>query len=230
MALQIPVEKVQTPPAMQLADFDFELPPSLIALRPAEPRDSARLLVVRPGERLEDRVFSDLPELLRPGDVLVLNDTRVIPARLFGRRTRGELVVSVEATLHRRVGADRWTAFMRPGKRLAVGDRIVFGYPEDRACALSTLGAIVADKGEGGEVTLAFDLAGPDLDLAIEDRGVMPLPPYIAAQRAEDDQDRRDYQTLYAREPDRSPRRRPGSTSRPSCWSGLRRPASPSSS
>jgi len=186
---------------MQLADFDFDLPPSLIALRPAEPRDAARLLVVRPGDRLEERVFSDLPDLLRPGDALVLNDTRVIPARLFGRRARGESAVKVEATLHRRLAPDRWSAFMRPGKRLAAGDRVVFGFPDDHACALAGLGATVIDKGDGGEVTLAFDLAGPDLDLAIEDRGVMPLPPYIAAHRAEDDQDRRDYQTLYAREP-----------------------------
>jgi S-adenosylmethionine:tRNA ribosyltransferase-isomerase len=195
------MEKVQTPPAMQLADFDFDLPQSLIALRPVEPRDAARLLVVRPGESLQDRLFSDLPSLLRPGDALVLNDTRVIPARLFGRRARGASVVRIEATLHRRVAADRWTAFMRPGKRLAFGDRILFGHEADRACAVSALGAAVADKGEGGEVTLAFDLTGPDLDRAIEECGVMPLPPYIAAQRAEDDQDRRDYQTLYAREP-----------------------------
>src|SRR5579859_5703845 len=110
---------------MQLADFDFDLPTDLIALRPAEPRDAARLLVVRPGERLEDWVFGDLPDLLRPGDALVLNDTRVIPARLFGRRARGETVVAVEATLHRRLAPHRWSAFVRPGKRLAVGDRVV---------------------------------------------------------------------------------------------------------
>lgn len=189
-----------TPPAMHVADFDFDLPQSLIALRPAEPRDAARLLVVGADGRLEDRVFSDLPDLLRPGDVLMLNDTRVIAARLFGRRIRGESVVKVEATLHRHLSPSRWTAFVRPGKRLAEGDLVVFGYPEDRACALSGLSATVAAKGEAGEVTLAFELAGPDLDLAIEDRGVMPLPPYIAAHRAEDDRDRRDYQTLYARE------------------------------
>jgi S-adenosylmethionine:tRNA ribosyltransferase-isomerase len=186
---------------MQLADFDFDLPPDRIALRPAEPRDAARLLVVGPGGALEDRVFGDLPELLRPGDALVLNDTRVIPARLFGRRARGESAVAVEATLHRRLAPERWSAFMRPGKRLAVGDRVVFGFPEDRACTLSGLGATVAAKGKGGEVTLAFDLAGPVLDEAIEDHGAMPLPPYIAARRAEDERDRRDYQTLYAREP-----------------------------
>ena len=186
---------------MQLADFDFDLPPDLIALRPAEPRDAARLLTVGPDGGREDRVFSDLPTLLRPGDALVLNDTRVIRARLLGRRTRTESAVAVEATLHRRLAPDRWSAFMRPGKRLALGDRIVFGFPEDRACALSGLGATVAAKGEGGEVTLAFDLSGPDLDQAIEDHGQMPLPPYIAARRKEDERDRRDYQTLYAREP-----------------------------
>jgi S-adenosylmethionine:tRNA ribosyltransferase-isomerase len=131
---------------------------------------------------------------------VVFNDTKVIAARLFGVRERDGGAVAVEATLHRRLSPHRWTAFMRPGKRLAVGDRVAFGYPEDRACALSVLAATVAAKGEDGEVTLAFDLAGPDLDLAIDDRGVMPLPPYIAAQRAEDDQDRRDYQTLYARQ------------------------------
>ena len=185
---------------MQLADFDFDLPPDRIALRPVEPRDAARLLVVRPEEGLENRVFSELPGLLRPGDALVLNDTRVIPARLFGRRARGESAVAVEATLHRRLARDRWSAFMRPGKRLAAGDRVVFGSPEDRACTLSGLGATVAGKGEGGEVILAFDLAGADLDQAIEDLGQMPLPPYIAARRAEDEQDRRDDQTTYARE------------------------------
>ena len=186
---------------MQLADFDFDLPTSLIALRPAEPRDAARLLVVRPGEGLEDRVFRDLPDLLRPGDALVLNDTRVIPARLFGRRLRGETSVAVEATLHRRLAPERWSAFMRPARRLAVGDRVVFGFPEDRACTLSGLGATVAARGEGGEITLTFDLTGPALDDAIDDHGAMPLPPYIAARRAEDERDRRDYQTLYAREP-----------------------------
>ena len=143
--------------------------------------------------------MADLPDLLRPGDALVFNDTRVIAARLTGRRFRGSDVCAVQATLHRRLDAARWTAFMRPGKRLAVGDRIVFGEPADRACLLSTLDAVVEAKGADGEVTLAFDLAGPDLDLAIADRGAMPLPPYIAARRAEDERDRIDYQTVYAR-------------------------------
>ena len=178
---------------MKLSDFDFTLPEDRIALRPAEPRDSARLLVVADGA-LEDRRVSDLPAYLKPGDVLVFNDTRVIPARLNGVRTRGDSVVAVEATLHRRRSADRWTAFMKPGKRLKPGDRVRFGP------SAAALDATVIDKGDGGEVTLGFDLSGPDLDAAIAAVGMMPLPPYIAAKRPEDERDRSDYQTIYARE------------------------------
>ena len=186
---------------MQLSDFDFELPPERIALRPASPRDAARLLVVRPGEALEDRVVADLPELLSPGDMLVFNDTRVIPARLSGVRTReGGQEVAVEATLHKRLDPSRWTAFLKPGKRLRPGDRLRFGAREDGVCLLGTLDATLEAKGEGGEATLAFDLSGPILDEAIRETGVMPLPPYIAAKRPEDDRDRADYQTVYARE------------------------------
>jgi S-adenosylmethionine:tRNA ribosyltransferase-isomerase len=185
---------------MQLADFDFDLPEDRIALRPASPRDAARLLVVPPDGPLEDLRVSNLPGLLRAGDILVLNDTRVIPARLKGVRTREASRVAVEATLHRRLSAHVWTAFMRPGKRLAAGDRVSFGEAQDRACFLGDLDATVKGKGEGGEVTLAFDLAGPDLDAAIAERGAMPLPPYIAARRPEDAQDRADYQTVYAEE------------------------------
>ena len=177
---------------MRLSDFDFELPDASIALRPAAPRDSARLLVVRPGEPLEDRIVSDLPSFLRPGDALVFNDTRVIPARLDGTRERDDQVVVVEATLHRRLSPHTWTAFMRPGKRLKIGDRVRFGP--------GALEAAITAKGEGGEVTLAFDLSGPDLDVAIATHGHVPLPPYIASKRAEDAQDRADYQTVYARE------------------------------
>jgi S-adenosylmethionine:tRNA ribosyltransferase-isomerase len=183
---------------MRLSDFDFELPDDRIALRPAEPRDASRLLVVEPG-RLEDRLVRDLPDLLREGDALVLNDTRVIPARLAGVRTRDGSAVRVEATLHQRRGASRWSAFMKPGKRLKVGDRISFGETSDRACLLGALDARVEAKDVDGEVTLAFDLSGPILDEAIAERGVMPLPPYIAARRAEDDRDRRDYQTIFAK-------------------------------
>jgi len=185
---------------MQLSDFDFELPDDRIALRPANPRDSARLLLVQPGEAVQDLRVSDLPALLRAGDVLVLNDTRVIPARLKGRRLREGSNVGVEATLHKRLSPSRWSAFMKPGKKLAPGDRVHFGAMEDRACFLAALDATVVEKGEGGEVILSFDLAGPDLDAAISERGAMPLPPYIAAKRGEDEQDRADYQTVYADE------------------------------
>ncbi|TAJ74009.1 MAG: tRNA preQ1(34) S-adenosylmethionine ribosyltransferase-isomerase QueA [Phenylobacterium sp.] len=185
---------------MQLADFDFHLPEERIALRPASPRDSARLLLVEPGAPLRDLQVRDLPGLLRAGDVLVVNDTRVIPARLKGFRLRGESRIAVEATLHQPRSGHVWTAFMRPGKKLAVGDRLVFGESDDRACFLGSLDATVEAKGEGGEVTIAFDLSGPDLMAAIAERGMMPLPPYIAAKRGEDEQDRTDYQTVYAAE------------------------------
>lgn len=185
---------------MQLSDFDFDLPDDHIALRPAIPRDSARMLLVQAGAPLKDLTVADLPAQLHAGDVLVLNDTRVIPARLKGRRARENSNVAVEATLHKRLSPSRWSAFMKPGKKLAPGDRVRFGSTADRACLLGVLDATVIEKGEGGEVTLAFDLAGPDLDAAIAERGAMPLPPYIAAKRGEDAQDRADYQTVYADE------------------------------
>ena len=189
-----------TSPFMTLADFDFHLPDDRIALRPASPRDSARLLLVEPGAPLRDLQVRDLPGLLRAGDVLVVNDTRVIPARLKGFRLRGESRIAVEATLHQPRSGHVWTAFMRPGKKLSVGDRLVFGETGDRACLLGSLDATVQAKGEGGEVTIAFDLSGPDLVAAIAERGVMPLPPYIAAKRPVDAQDLADYQTVYAAE------------------------------
>ena len=191
---------------MRVADFDFDLPETLIALRPVTPREAAKLLVVRPGEGMADLTVGDLPLLLRAGDALVFNDTRVIPARLEGRRdARADgggdgHAVAVEATLHKRLAPDRWTAFMRPGKRLKVGDRIRFGATGDSACQGAALDATLVSKVDGGEVELAFDLTGADLDIAINARGHMPLPPYIAAKRPEDDQDRSDYQTVYARE------------------------------
>lgn len=191
---------------MRLSDFDFDLPEDRIALRPAEPRDAARLLVVRPGQPFADHVVRELPDFLRPGDAMVFNDTRVIPARLSGlregRTTGGGdgAPVAVEATLHRRLTPDRWSAFMRPGKRLKVGDRVAFGARDDRACEADRLDATVAEKHEGGEVVLAFDLSGPDLDIGVARHGDMPLPPYIAAKRGEDERDRADYQTVYARE------------------------------
>ena len=174
---------------MQLSDFDFELPEDRIALRPAEPRDSARLLQVRPGGVLSDHTVRGLPSLLRSGDILVVNETRVIPARLRGRRLRASSDIAVEATLHQRVSEGTWRAFMRPGKKIAEGDELWFG----------DLSARVAAKGEAGEFTLDFAVAGPDLDAAIARVGEMPLPPYIASKRRQDDRDRSDYQTVYAR-------------------------------
>jgi S-adenosylmethionine:tRNA ribosyltransferase-isomerase len=181
---------------MQLSDFDFDLPPARIALRPADPRDAARLLVVDGGGHLADRVFRDLPDLLRPGDVLVLNDTRVIAARLAGRREREGASAAVSATLHKRLSLSRWAAFVRPAKRLRAGETIVFGEAD-----VGALTARIESRGEGGEMELAFDREGADLDQAIARLGAMPLPPYIASRRGEDDQDRRDYQTVFAREP-----------------------------
>ena len=166
--------------------FDFDLPPDRIALRPVAPRDAARLLVVRPGgtPELEDRGVRDLPDLLQPGDALVVNDTKVIPARLNGRRIgRGETSRAIEATLHRRLDGSRWRAFVRPAKRLQAGDVVRFG-DEGKVCFLGQLDATVEEKGEGGEVTLAFAFHGAVLDQAIAERGDMPLPPYIASRRA----------------------------------------------
>ena len=184
---------------MRVDLFDFDLPEDRIALRPAEPRDSARLLVVKPGEALSDRIVRDLPSLLRPGDLMVFNDTKVIPAQLVGMRRRGEAVAQVDATLHMRVAPDLWLAFMRPGKRVAAGDRIHFGH-DGNSCFLGALDATVIEKREGGEVLLAFDVSGPFLDEALRAVGHIPLPPYIASKRPDDERDRSDYQTVYARE------------------------------
>jgi S-adenosylmethionine:tRNA ribosyltransferase-isomerase len=181
--------------------FDFELPPDRVALRPVSPRDAARLLVVRPGTaaELDDRGVRDLPELLAPGDALVFNDTRVIPARLRGRRIgRGE-DARIEATLTRRVDGSHWRALVRPAKKLQEGDVVRFG-EEGKVCFLGQLDATVAAKGDDGEVTFAFAFHGPVLDQAIDERGDMPLPPYIASRRAPDERDRADYQTMFARD------------------------------
>ena len=172
--------------------FDFELPEDRIALRPAAPRDAARLLVVREdGVRAHARV-RDLPELLRAGDVLVVNDTKVMPVRLAGRRAareEGGAGAEIEVTLVKRIAPDRYRAYARPAKRLRVGDRVRLG--ED-------LEADVCAR-EGGEIELAFDRAGAALDAAIAAQGSMPLPPYIAGRREPDGRDRTDYQTVFAR-------------------------------
>jgi S-adenosylmethionine:tRNA ribosyltransferase-isomerase len=177
--------------------FDFDLPPEQVALRPVRPRDAARLLVVRPGAPLEDRVVRDLPDLLRPGDQLVVNDTRVIPASLHGRRIGRGPETLVEANLVKRLDGSRWLAFVKPAKRLTAGDTVRFG-DEGRVCFLGQLDASVEAKGEGGEITFAFSFHGPVLDQAIAERGDMPLPPYIASRRTPDDEDRTDYQTFFA--------------------------------
>ena len=179
--------------------FDFPLPLERIALRPARPRDAARLLVVRSDAAFEDRVVRDLPDLLRPGDQLVVNDTRVIPASLHGRRIGRGPETPIEANLVKRLDGSRWLAFAKPGKRLNVGDVVRFG-DEGKVCFLGQLDATVEAKSESGEVTLAFAFHGPVLDQAIAERGDMPLPPYIASRRAADDEDRADYQTLFAHE------------------------------
>ena len=184
---------------MRVDLFDFELPDDRIALRPVSPRDSAKLLVVKPGEAFADRVASDLPRLLEPGDALVFNDTRVIPAQLEGTRERDGAIARIGATLHMRTAPDRWKAFVRGAKKLRDGDRVRFGETGE-ACYLGVLDATVTGKGEEGEVELAFDLSGPALDEALAAVGHIPLPPYIALKRAEDERDRADYQTIYARE------------------------------
>jgi S-adenosylmethionine:tRNA ribosyltransferase-isomerase len=176
--------------------FDFDLPAERIALRPARPRDAARLLVVRQ-DALDDRVVRELPDLLAPGDQLVVNDTRVIPASLSGRRIGRGPETPIEATLIKRLDGSRWVAFAKPGKRLAVGDTVRFG-DEGRVCFLGQLDATVEAKAASGEITLSFAFHGPTLDQSIAERGAMPLPPYIASRRAADEDDRSDYQTLFA--------------------------------
>lgn len=183
---------------MRVDLFDFELPDERIALRPVEPRDTARMLVVN-SDDFSDRSVRELPSFLHKGDVLVFNDTKVIPAQLTGLRRRGDAVSEIDVTLHMRIAPDRWKAFARPAKRLKEGDRIEFGH-SGSMCLAGSLLAEVIEKGDAGEVTLAFDLSGPVLDDALHTVGHIPLPPYIASKRAEDARDRIDYQTVYARE------------------------------
>ncbi len=170
---------------MDVALFDFELPQDRIALRPARPRDSARLLLVE-GERISDRTVLDLPRLLRRGDVLVFNDTRVIPAQLEGRRGGAR----IGATLHKREGLRGWWAFVRNAKRLKPGDRIDFE---------AGVAASVVEKAEDGSVLLHFH-GDEAVEILLDRAGRMPLPPYIAGKRPADEADRSDYQTMFARE------------------------------
>lgn len=175
-----------------LSEFDFTLPEANIALRPAEPQDAARLLVVHGDGRLEDATVRDLPRHLRAGDVLVFNDTRVIPAALKGIRAARDAQgqdVAVDANLVERLSDTTWLALARPGKRLKVGDTIIFG---------EGFTATITRKHDGGETELAFNRAGQALDRALDRHGAMPLPPYIARRRAADARDRETYQTAFA--------------------------------
>lgn len=169
---------------MKVDLFDFDLPKERIALRPVNPRDAARMLVVR-DDRHADHMVRDLPDLLSPGDVMVFNDTRVIPARLMGRKGEGK----VEVTLHMREEERRWRAFARPAKKLTPGVVIDFA---------GGLTAEVINKGDAGEVTLLFSADDRPFGEALAEAGIMPLPPYIAAQRPVDDRDLEDYQTIYS--------------------------------
>ncbi|MEO7177920.1 MAG: tRNA preQ1(34) S-adenosylmethionine ribosyltransferase-isomerase QueA [Allosphingosinicella sp.] len=171
---------------MRVDEFDFALPPDRIALRPASPRDGARLLVARGREPPEDRLVADLPGLLRPGDILIFNDTRVIPAQLEGRRGDAR----IGATLHKREGPRQWRAFVRNAKRVREGDRIDFG---------SGVAAVAGAKAEDGSLLLAFEGEEP-VELLLERAGRMPLPPYIAGKREADERDAQDYQTMFAAE------------------------------
>lgn len=171
---------------MRVDLFDFDLPAENIALRPASPRDSARILLVPGDGAMEDRIVRDLPSLLRAGDVLVFNDTRVIPAQLEGMR--GE--ARIGATLHKRLGLRQWQAFLRNAKRVRDGDRIDFG---------AGVTAIAGPRDEDGGVTLDFEGEEP-VEILLERAGRMPLPPYIASKRTTDERDRSDYQTMFARE------------------------------
>jgi S-adenosylmethionine:tRNA ribosyltransferase-isomerase len=176
---------------MDVSLFDFELPEERIALRPATPRDSARMMVVEMGGRISHRLVRDLPNYLRQGDVLVVNDTKVIPARLHGTRIRQTGPARVGILLHRRLAADRYSVLARPARKLAVGDVLRFG----------DLEAEVVARGEAGEAEIRFALSGAALDAAIMALGEMPLPPYIAGKRKVDARDASDYQTIYAAEP-----------------------------
>lgn len=182
---------------MRVDLFDFDLPEENIALRPAHPRDSARMLVV--GEQLEDHAVRDLLDFLEPGDVVVFNDTKVIPTQLEGVREREGSTAHISATLHTRLSGDRWLCFAKGAKKLKPGDRIRFG-STNPACLAGTLDCTVVTKDEAGNVELQFDLSGAIFDEMLMTVGSMPLPPYIAGKRASDGNDIQDYQTTYARE------------------------------
>lgn len=175
---------------MDVSLFDFDLPEERIALRPASPRDSARLMVVHPGGRIEHRHMRDFPDYLQAGDALVANDTRVIAARLRGQRLRVEGPAKIEVLLHRRLTPNSFSVLARPARKLALGDALLLGGIE----------ATVTARGEAGEAQITFALSGAALDAAIAQNGEMPLPPYIAGKRPADARDALDYQTVFARD------------------------------
>jgi S-adenosylmethionine:tRNA ribosyltransferase-isomerase len=185
---------------MRVDLFDFDLPPERIALRPSEPRDAARLLVVRPhgSPCFEDCAVLDLPNQFTPGDVLAVNDTRVIRAGVYGVRERGKASARIEATLIRREGEALWRAYVRPAKKLKQGEVVRFAAANSTESGAEGLDAEVVSKGEEGDVLLKFALCGAMLDKAIEGIGHMPLPPYISSRRRADRRDMQDYQTLFA--------------------------------
>lgn len=178
---------------MDVGLFDFDLPSELVALRPASPRDVARMLVVMPGGSLEHARVRDLPRYLRLGDVIVVNNTKVVRARFYARRAprsgSADSMPKIEVTLHKRVAPDRFLAFAKPARKIVPGDVLELG-KEFEACVLS--------RGAGGEIELGFGLTGASLDEAIEKEGEIPLPPYIAGKRKPDAQDSSDYQTIFA--------------------------------
>lgn len=175
---------------MKVDLFDFELPADLIAQAPARPRDSARLMVVPKDGPIGDHAVLDLADHLRPGDLMVFNNTKVIPARLIGHRIRdGRSGAKIDTTLHKSEGPDCWRAFVRPARKLSAGDHIQFA--ED-------FSAVVTEKFEGGEIILHFDRSGDALIAALHEYGGMPLPPYIHRDGLPGDTDLSDYQTLYA--------------------------------
>lgn len=186
---------------MRVDLFDFELPDERIALRPAVPRDAAKMLVVKPSNDdaqhagFIDAGVLDLASYLSEGDAIVFNDTKVIPAQFEGRRIRGENEIKVSATLHMRASANEWKAFIRPGKRIKIDDQIVFSNTDG-----DQLEAVVSEKSDGGEVTLSFACSAQELDEKVAVIGKIPLPPYIASKRGEDAQDSVDYQTMYAKD------------------------------
>ncbi|MDC7675083.1 tRNA preQ1(34) S-adenosylmethionine ribosyltransferase-isomerase QueA [Asticcacaulis machinosus] len=179
---------------MLVSQFDFDLPESAIALRPASPREHARLMTVDGNGNIGDHHVADLVSLIRPGDILVVNDTRVLPVQLHGQRNRDGHSVTIEATLIKSLSPVMWQAFIKPGRRVRVGDMVSFGHEG----SASTLNATATAKDDDGLYTLSFDHNAEEMGTRLHEIGGMPLPPYIRSKRSEDEQDKTDYQTIFA--------------------------------